>query len=105
MCSYQIEKLYWSRELRFPPVAGVMPINRYEKLRQYLHFVDSNAPNIDNDKLFKVRPIITAIRDECVREKAEEFQAVDQQIISCKTKRSKIRQYNPKKNKFGDLKI
>ena len=27
-------KAYWSRELRFPPVADVMPINRYEKLRK-----------------------------------------------------------------------
>ena len=54
-------KAYWSRELRFPPVADVMPINRYEKLSQYLHFVDNNAPNNDNDKLFKVRPTITAI--------------------------------------------
>ena len=26
---------YWSRELQFPPVADVMPINRYEKLRQF----------------------------------------------------------------------
>ena len=83
----------------------MIPINWYEKLRQYLHFVDSSAPDIDNDKLFKVRPIITAIRDECIKVKAEEFQAVDEQIIPCKTKRSKIRQYNPKKNKIADLKI
>ena len=27
----------------------------------------------------------------------EEFHSIDQQIIPCKTKRSKIRQYNPKK--------
>ena len=92
-------KAYWSRELRFPPVLDVMPINRYEKLRQYLHSVDNNAPNNDNDKLFKVRPIITAIRDECVKVEPEEFQVVDEQIISCKTKRSKTRQYNPKKPK------
>ena len=26
-----------------------------------LHFVHNNAPNSDNDKLFKVRPIVTAI--------------------------------------------
>ena len=60
-----------------------------------MYFVDNNAPNNDNDKLFKVRPIITAIRDECV--KPEKLQAVDEQIIPCKTKRSKIRQYNSKK--------
>ena len=93
-------KAYWSRELRFPPVADVMPINRYVKLRQYLHFVDNNAPNNDNDKLFKVRLIITAIRDECVKVEPDEFQAVDEQIIPCKTKRSKIRQYNLKKPKI-----
>ena len=44
-----------------------------------------------------MRPIITAIRDECVKIEPEEFQAVDEKIICCKTKRSKIRQYNPKK--------
>ena len=48
-----------------------MPINQYEKLRQYLHFVDNNAPNSDNDKPFNVRPIITAMRDECVKIEAE----------------------------------
>ena len=81
---------HWSRELWFPPVADVMAINRYEKLRQYLHSIDNNAPNNDNDKLFKVRPIITATRNECIKVEPEEFQAVDQQIIPCKTKRSKI---------------
>ena len=45
-----------------------------------------------------MRPIITAIRDECVKIEPEEFQAVYEKIICCKTKRSKIRQYNPKKN-------
>ena len=48
-------KAYWSRELRFPPVADLTPINRYEKLRQYFYFVDNNTPNNDNDMLFKVR--------------------------------------------------
>ena len=76
-----------------------MPINWYEKLRQSLHFVENNALNNDNNKLFKVRPIITAISDEWVKVEPEEFQAVNEQIISCKTKRSKIRQYNPKKPK------
>ena len=33
------------------------------------------------------------------KNKPEEFQAVDEQIIPCKTKRTKIRQYNPKKSK------
>ena len=68
----------------------MIPINRYEKLKQHLHFVDNNTPNNDNDKLFKVRPIITATRDESVKVEPEEFQAVDDQVIPCKTRRSKI---------------
>ena len=47
-------KAYWLRELRFPPVADLTPINRYEKLRQHFYFVDKNTPNNDNDMLFKV---------------------------------------------------
>ena len=90
-------KAYWSREIPFPPVVDVMPINQYEKLRQYLHYVDNSAPNSDNDKLFKVRPIITTIRDTCIKVEPEEFQAVNEQVIPYKTKRRKIRQYNPKK--------
>ena len=31
---------YWSRELRYPPVADVMPRNRFQALTQHLHFVD-----------------------------------------------------------------
>ena len=38
-----------------------------------MYFVENNAPNKDNDKLFKVRPIITAIRDECVKLSQKNF--------------------------------
>ena len=68
----------------------MIPINRYKKLKQHLHFINNNAPNNDNDKLFKVRPIISAIRDESVKVEPEKFQAVDDQVIPCKTRRSKI---------------
>ena len=83
-------KFYWSRELQFPSVDDVMSINQYGKLRQYLHFVDSNAPNNNYKKLFKAKRIVSVIRDKCVKVKPEECQAIDGQIILCKTKRSKI---------------
>ena len=51
------------------------------------------------NKLFKVKPILDAVRAECVKIEPEECLSIDEQIILCKTKRNKIRQYNPKKSK------
>ena len=51
------------------------------------------------NKLFKVKPILDAVRAECVKIEPEEYVSIDEQIILCKTKRNKIRQYNPKKSK------
>ena len=91
-------KLYWSRELRYSPVADVMARNRYHLLTSNLHFVNNDS--IDpSDKLAKIRPIITAVRNECIKVEPEEFNSVDEQIIPSKTKFSSIRQYNPKKPK------
>ena len=41
--------------------------------------------------------MIEAIRNECVKVTPGEYHSVDNQIISSKTKYTKIRQYNPKK--------
>lgn len=92
--------LYWSRELHYPTIADVMPRGRFKELPRYLHVVDNNSFDPEkNDKLFKIRPLIKAIRNECVKVEPEEYQSVDEQIIPSKTKRSKIHQYNPKKPK------
>ena len=93
-------KLYWSKEMGYPPVADVIPVYRFEKLRSFLHFINSiDLSNIDGNKHFKERPIIEAIRCECVKIEPKEYQAVDEQMIPWKSKRNKIRQYNPKKPK------
>ena len=91
---------YWSTNLRYPPIADVMPRKRFELIRRYLHVVDNNDyDELTDDKLFKIRPLIEAVRDECVKVEPEEYQSVDEQIIPSKTKFSKVRQYNPKKPK------
>ena len=73
--------------------------NRFSELRRYLHFVDNNSEHGKEDKLFKIRPIIEAVRNQCIKIKPEEFQSVDEQIIPSKTRFTKIRQYNLKKPK------
>ena len=43
-----------------------------------MHFINNvDLSSIDKDKLFKIRPIIEAIRNECVKLELEEYQAVD----------------------------
>ena len=90
---------YWSNTLRYPAIADVMSRNRFSELRRYLHFVDNNSEHDKEDKLFKIRPIIEAVRNQCIKIEPEEFQSVDEQIIPSKTRFTKIRQYNPKKPK------
>ena len=88
---------YWSRELRYPPVVEVISRNRYQELIRYLHFVDNTTVNKRN-KLGKIKPVIEAVRNECIKIEPEEFQNIDEQIIPSKTKFSSIRQYNPQEN-------
>ncbi|XP_065055887.1 piggyBac transposable element-derived protein 2-like isoform X2 [Rhopilema esculentum] len=90
---------YWAKNLRYHQIADVMPLKRFTKIKRFMHFVDNDMSEGQADKLFKINPIIDAVRDECRKIEPEEFQTVDEQIIPSKTKYSKIRQYNPKKPK------
>ena len=96
---------YWARGLRFPLISEKMSIKHFEKLRRYFHFVDNTTYDEQaHDKLFKIRPVIHAMRNECIKTEPEEYHSVDEQIIPSKTKHSKVRQYNPKKTRNGVLK-
>ena len=74
-----------------------MPCNCYQKLLGYLHFVEKDSTNAQ-DKLAKIRPLITMVREEFVKREPE-YNSVDKQIIPTKTKCLSIRQLNPKKQK------
>ena len=43
-------QLFWAGETRFLPVADIMPINRYKKLRQFLHVSDSTLADVGENK-------------------------------------------------------
>ena len=36
-------KLYWSQQMRYPPVADIKSLKRFQKLRSFIHFVDNNT--------------------------------------------------------------
>ena len=94
-------KRYWSPQLRCDRIASRMKLNRYETLRKFLHANDNNKKNDPeniNDKLFKVRPLLDMVRDNCLKIEPEQCYSIDEQIIPAKTKRSGgVKQYNPQK--------
>ena len=68
---------YWSRSLRILAIADLMPQNRFRELGRYLHFVDNTAAHDSDGKLFKIRPVIEAVRNKCVKVTPEEYYSVD----------------------------
>ena len=75
-------RAYWSKNTQISQIADKTHVNRFEKLRQYLHFVDNNLGNTKNDKLFKGKPTFDVVRAECIRIEPEEYLSLDEQIIT-----------------------
>ncbi|XP_058235983.1 activating transcription factor 7-interacting protein 1 isoform X3 [Hemibagrus wyckioides] len=97
-------RMYWSSQagLRLDLIADAMPVNRFEEILRYLHFVDDHSQEPGNtDKLFKIRPVLNAL-EQTFRSAVdpEEFQSIDEQIIPFMGQ-----QYIPKKTKPWGLKV
>ena len=73
-------RLYWSKEFYFEKVAGTMPVNRFEKIKKFLHCSD----NLTRPK-------------NCTL-------CIDEQIAPFKGK-SGLKQFNPKKPKKWGYKL
>ena len=67
-------RMYWSNACQLPHVADVMPRDRWEEIKHYIYFNDNMAPN-NNDRLFKIRPLIDALLPK--------FQALPQDQMLC----------------------
>jgi hypothetical protein len=57
-------ELYWSRLLQLPLICDSMPTDRYFKLRNNLHLVNKLGDHDPDDKLWKIRPLIDAVKKE-----------------------------------------
>lgn len=96
---------YWNSSLRHQLISDVMSCNRWEEIKRFLHFANNNdaiaVGNPGHDKLFKIRPLLSKLREQLLKVPKEEFLAIDEQIIPTKA-RSSIKQYNPQKpHKWG----
>lgn len=73
-----------------------MARNRFQLLLTSLHFVDNMSITDDgkkNDKLWKIRPWIDAVRENCLKLTPEEYCSIDEMMCSYRGKTSPIRQY------------
>jgi hypothetical protein len=82
-------RMYWSKAMRFPPIADVMSRDRFELMCKYLHFNDNNdvvkeRESARYDSYFKIRPVLDALRTCCLKVEPEEHMSIDEQMIPFK---------------------
>lgn len=96
-------RAYWEAESRYAPIADTMARNRFEKISSDIHFTDNLNVTTEqrNDKLWKIRPWISALRGRFLTIPPEENHSVDEIMVSFKGKHS-IKQYiRGKPNPWG----
>lgn len=103
---YPTTRHYWKTGYEFEPIAKTMTCNRFEEIKRFTHFVDNTSILAQGDprydKLQKIRPFLSMVRERLLTVPKEEYLAVDEQIIPTKTRQSSLKQYNPKKpHKWG----
>eukprot|EP00064_Thunnus_orientalis_P009190 superscaffoldBa00001154_g9213 len=88
-------RMYWETDTRYPPVADVMPCNRFQSLLTSLHFVNNLtvSETEKKDKLWKLRPWLDSFREKCLQMVPQEHNSVDEMMIPFKGKFSNIKQY------------
>ena len=98
-------RMYWENDTRYAPVADIMSRNRFLTILSHLHFVNNLSATEDQtqgDKLWKIRPWLTKVRENCLKLVPEEFNSIDEQMVPFKGKISSIKQYlRNKPHKWG----
>ncbi|KAJ8889967.1 hypothetical protein PR048_009472 [Dryococelus australis] len=81
-----------------------MPLKKYQLLQKYLYFADNTK--VDDDRYFKVRPVLDIVRANCISVKNERRQAVDEMMVPHKgTRAANRKQYTKSKPKKWGFKI
>lgn len=92
-------RMYWSQDLSMPAVNEHMSRDRFFELRNYLHFADNSIDRsscTDNDRLWKIRPLIEPILTKCRSLPKPHHISLDEQMIPF-AGRCGFRQYVPSK--------
>lgn len=74
-------RLYWSSECRVAQVADIMARNRWEEIKRSLHFSDNNNMAGNNDKLFKIRPLMNSLLPKFHMLPQDQMLSIHEQIV------------------------
>ena len=78
---------YWELETCYELIASAMSHDWFESLKRFLHFNDSTKDKRDDktrDRLFKICPLSEMLRQNCLSQKPEEHNSIDEQIVPFK---------------------
>ena len=98
-------RMYWSSDMGYDEVSDTMSLKRFELIKRNFHVNDNSflkeRDNDEYDPLFKIRPLLDHIRENCRKIENEGVQCVDEQMVRFRG-RSHMKQYMPNKpTKYG----
>ncbi|KAK0040658.1 PiggyBac transposable element-derived protein 3 [Biomphalaria pfeifferi] len=102
-------RMYWSSELRYNAIADYMSRNMFEDIGRFIHFNDNskvitNRKDQNYDSLYKIRPLLEKLRQQCLLVAPKQRQSIDEQMFPFKG-RNRLRQYLPNKPKRWGFKV
>jgi len=88
-------RVYWENDRYYKPVPEVISRNRFQLLLRSIHFVDNFCISDDQkkDKLWKIRPWLDKLQQNCQAVVPEEHNSVDEMMVAYKGRTSSIKQY------------
>lgn len=98
-------RLYWSSDVGLEPIKRAFCVNRWEQIKNNLHFSENaTAPSRNDpeyDRTFKIRPFLEAVRQRFITIPMEENLCVDEQMIPTKGRTSFLQYMKAKPHKWG----
>lgn len=96
---------YWNHDVGLEIISQTMTVNRFEKIRQFLHFNNNELhlprDHENHDRLHKLRPLIDHLNNKFSSVALEAKLSIDEQLCSTKL-RHFMKQYLPMKpHKWG----
>ncbi|XP_061728471.1 LOW QUALITY PROTEIN: piggyBac transposable element-derived protein 4-like [Cydia pomonella] len=102
---YPSVRSYWDTKYGFEPIKQTMPVNRFEKIREIIHFNNNQQhkpmTHPEHDRLHKLRPVIDHLNEKFSSVPMEQRLSIDEQMCATKIGHF-MKQYLPNKpHKWG----
>ena len=84
-------RMCWETDTRYDQICTIMSRGRVELIKRYIHFDDNSKDkrkqDEKRDRLFKIRPLFEVLKKNCLSQEPEEYNSIDEQIITFKDRR------------------